>query len=73
MVAPQHIYRDWLKVVAKTIAVKQDHQNQAITTQVEVFNDQHIKNNTMRLTRGVGEIYQGVHTKSVDQQKCLVV
>ena len=72
MVAPQHIYRDWLKVVAKKIAVKQDHQNQVITTQVEIFNDQHIKSNTMRLTRGVGEIYQGVHTKSVDQQKCSV-
>lgn len=37
--APEHIHRDQLKVLAKTI-VKHNHQNQAIT--IETINNQYI-------------------------------
>ena len=53
--------------------MKQYHQNQTITTVIEVSNDQHIKSSTMTLTRGVEDIYQRVLTKNADQQKLFVV
>ena len=37
MVAPQHTYCDWLKVVAKTVAINL-YQNQA--TNIEILKDQ---------------------------------
>ena len=66
MVAPQHIYRDWLKFVAKTV-VKNARQNQAIF--IESVIDQNlvrsIKTSTWLICEE-GEIFLKRSYKSVN-------
>ena len=53
MVAPQHIYNDQLKVVAKTVA-KHAHLNRPIN--IEIVND-HVVKGVIRWTCGGGRFY----------------
>lgn len=55
-----YFWFDWLKVVAKKLFKKHDHQKQAIN--YEIPNDQYVKSAT-RLKRGEEEIPQRVNIK----------